>query len=116
MEKTYTVGEKVAYNTSRNYPSSACFTHFSTVVKTSPHGFVWLENGMRFNRNGKQTKTKQHQSPSAALMDVATAMQIRADAGAQREQRDAIDSLQEALKSCTNTYSGRYFLDDYRGE
>jgi hypothetical protein len=98
-------GDRVAYNTSRNY----VMLQYDNVERTTKTQIV-LMNGKRFNREGTELKSDACSYPSARLWDLEDADAHEARRMHDRELRTAIDDLTSAIanKRCG---SGNYFLD-----
>lgn len=105
MEKIYSVGEKVAYNTSRNY-YSACFIRFSTVSKILKTK-IELVDGKTFSLITGKELTKDYSS--SYLVDYKQAKKIIANEKAKSKVSAVVEKLIGTLQRKRN-YSGGYHL------
>jgi hypothetical protein len=96
MKEIYTVGQEVAYNTSRNYFSS-CFIRFGKIKKITKTGIITLENGARFNSFGKELKSDHNSFPSSNLVDISQAKKMIERQEIQNNSRKKIQELKDKL-------------------
>jgi hypothetical protein len=105
MEKIYSVGEKIAYNTSRNY-YSACFIRFSTVSKILKTK-IELADGNIFSLVTGKELAKDYSS--SYLVDYKQAKKIVANEKAKNRVGGVVEKLVSILQRKRN-YSGGYPL------
>ena len=108
--ETYKVGDKVGYNSSRNYFSST-FCTIKTVAKVTPTGIIILDNGYRFNKYGDELKSVKNNYPAGYLVDPGAVETMFKREKRSMDAGNAVKNLQHALNQsrCGN---GSYVLTD----
>jgi len=95
----HTIGQRVAYSLGGSYAWEAYNLRFDTVDRITPSGQIVLTNGMKFNSDGNQMKTKTHTHPRSFLVQVDRADRLIAHDRMLKEQHKISEKAQQCIKN-----------------
>ena len=105
----YQIGDRIAYNASRNY----YMPQFDTVAAITPTGIITIENGMRFNKHGIELKSEVNCYPVARLTSVDDAEKYLAQQEIDKQIHKQIVDIQKLFDS-TRSGNGNYHITESR--
>lgn len=83
---------------------------YDNVAKVTPSGIVELQNGRRFNKQGKEIKSAKINYPGCTLMDYEAAKAYDARVEKQNQINHTVRELINSLNGC-QSMNGNYHLD-----
>lgn len=111
---TYTTGDKVAYYMPSRFGSNRP-ARFGVVAKvTGVTGVIVLENGRRFNEDGRELKSKVENHPNRRLVDVAMAEREIEAREQDNQTARTIRELVDFAKGCKSVNGQAYITEEYR--